>query len=447
MKAIVVLRTHVWNDSVEFIARRLKGYATGLDFYILVDETKGELNVSPFEKISHTSDMSALKLPHYPEGSNNLHYNGDYPLLYLRELKKNYDYYIMVENDCIVNIYFDKLITTLKNENIDLFSEIDQVDNPVHKENFPNIENEFSKTGRAFFPFVAASGRLLDFLYHKRLDLATKYQKGNTWLYCEVFTASAALSFEKFKTKNISEILDISRYTFMNHKYYKENSLYSLNTINHPVIGDNFFHRYLECNNAMDIFNKNSDLFLGINSLDDKKEAISYISNLFIAEKNLSSLLKFQNMCFELSWIENLPETNIALFKNADQSSVCEWSRFNNTEQDASLVVDGLPREGSKSHTNKENNPWWLVDLEIEYEIRAIIIYPRNHMRERFKDFKISGSLNKTDWFDIFISNQNFTLDDKIKISFPKNVFCKYIKIIQLGYDFMHLNQVEVFSY
>ncbi|XP_033011949.1 fucolectin-1-like [Lacerta agilis] len=47
----------------------------------------------------------------------------------------------------------------------------------------------------------------------------------------------------------------------------------------------------------------------------------------------------------------------------------------------ADKAVDGIYsgdfHQGSCAHTNDENNPWWLVDLESEYAIAAVLVKNR----------------------------------------------------------------------
>ena len=69
-----------------------------------------------------------------------------------------------------------------------------------------------------------------------------------------------------------------------------------------------------------------------------------------------------------------LGSTNLALGKPAWQNSI--WGG-----RDASKAVDGNTdrnaQHGSCANTLRDSNPWWIVDLQSEYEIERIVITDR----------------------------------------------------------------------
>ena len=44
---------------------------------------------------------------------------------------------------------------------------------------------------------------------------------------------------------------------------------------------------------------------------------------------------------------------------------------------------------GSCTHTNVEENPWWRVDLGTRYDVTAVTVYNRLHFEERLDNMEI----------------------------------------------------------
>ena len=135
----------------------------------------------------------------------------------------------------------------------------------------------------------------------------------------------------------------------------------------------------------------------------------------------------------------------MAIGKIATQSSTLS----NPAHPVASKAVDGntdgnFPK-GSTTHTNQEKNPWWMVDLEREYEISAVILWNRiDCCGERLQNFQI------------ILSGEGGTIVRTIKYStgakdvlpFPVSPPAKArrVKVQLLGVGILQLAEVEVFT-
>ena len=62
---------------------------------------------------------------------------------------------------------------------------------------------------------------------------------------------------------------------------------------------------------------------------------------------------------------------NIALGKQADQSSISEESRGRTTQADAAGLLSGVITGAAQCHTSLEFQPWWSIDLGKSHFMRA----------------------------------------------------------------------------
>ncbi|WP_211495652.1 discoidin domain-containing protein [Gluconobacter cerinus] len=452
-RTLVALRTHNWNENVEYVARKLFGASANCDFVLIVDETNTVIDNDVFEKLSHNNDMSSLNLPHWPASYNNLHYNGDYVLYYLRQKKPDYDYYVMSENDTLVNTSIDAMIAYCTENDVDLVALIDEINSPPHADFHANSTRWYTSYGRAFFPFICATGRLIDSLYSGRLRIRQELTDETKWPYCESYVASHTLSNPEFKICDLSHFANLDRYTFMRHKYLHDGNLYLRDSIVHPVIGDDFYKRNLQFCPIEDIFDATSDLRGGLDYLHREKKHtfFPYVEDHIKKLGNIETLYRFYNLAVDCGWIDTVPEVSKAFLSNANQSSVWIYSTFQDPRKDAALVVDGIISEGTKSHTAIETNPWVEVEMQSIYEVRSVFIYVRPFNFHIFRDFQISFSEDGERYEVMYCKNDGCVPDSAnlkpIIINFGRGHFAKFVRVTLLGHESMALNQIEVFSY
>ncbi|QDH16981.1 discoidin domain-containing protein [Swingsia samuiensis] len=452
-KILIAFRTHYWNEVTDFLARKLYAATLNFDFVVMADETNGIIDTKHFEKVSHTSDMfSAIELPHWPASYNNLHYNGDYVLYDLRKKKPGYDFYVLVENDAIINFDIEGLLVTSLEQNIDFIAKVDEVNSSLHAPYHEKSKRWFKNTGRSFFPFVAVSSNFVDELYAKRLMISKAISNENEWPYCESFVASCALSTEGIKIINLDDIIDTSDYQFMNHKYVFDTKYYRRNSICHPVVGKEFLEKNLIVNHITALFDKKTSLYSGVKAMAQEGD-FSFVEKLenIIKEKDISLLERFKDFAFSEKWIEHIPAINLALGKPATQSSVSHYSTHQSVEKDAALLVDGRIIPETKSHTAKEKNPWVQIDLELLAEIRFVVIYVRPVNFHIFNDFFISFSENGFDWEVKYMKTDGVFKDSSdlkpIAIKFKRGNFARFVRVTLDDYEALALNQIEVYSY
>lgn len=152
-------------------------------------------------------------------------------------------------------------------------------------------------------------------------------------------------------------------------------------------------------------------------------------------------------------------QLNISINKPSTQSSISVWSLGNSLSSDAARAVDGDIFKENGFHTDKEDNPWWMVDLEDEYNIEIIQIYNRrsnSFIRKRINPFVVEVSLDGNMW-DIIEKTENdfdFGTDMAHGENMPfecifdaRPVLARYVRIRVLKKnEILHLAAVEIFG-
>jgi hypothetical protein len=137
---------------------------------------------------------------------------------------------------------------------------------------------------------------------------------------------------------------------------------------------------------------------------------------------------------------------NVALNKPAQQSSICKYSKPN----DSQGAVSGIRSGRYNFHTDREVNPWWQVDLEQIYIVSEIIIYNRlDSCRERASSLKLFISSNEKIWEQAYENNPEniFGGIDGNPLVIPiDNRQARYIRIQLNAIEVLHLDQVEVYA-
>lgn len=135
------------------------------------------------------------------------------------------------------------------------------------------------------------------------------------------------------------------------------------------------------------------------------------------------------------------------------QSSVSEWAVGNTPEEDAKGAVNGHKDGGFGFHTQEENNPWLLLDLEDEQLITGIRIYNRLYPYEaadRSKNLCIAVGNTSEKMICIYkrLENTPFGgVDGKpLELHFNPPIKARYVRVFLPEKGTLHLDQVEVYG-
>jgi hypothetical protein len=236
---IVLFRTHMWNEEICFIARRLAAMCIGLDFAILADETKNQFDTYPFEKISHTSDFSSFNLLKFlgDDGPMNMMwYCADYAHIFARREKPNYDYYIFAENDLICTEDMSAILKKVADRKIDYVAHANR-DCPTNIGYYQTLRYVDGDPKWAFAPFSIYSARAIDHVYESRIYYYDKVKDISDARHpCgEVFVPTCLQSLPNYKYAEISEFVNLIHYECRNTVSIADPICDVLHTIVHPV--------------------------------------------------------------------------------------------------------------------------------------------------------------------------------------------------------------------
>jgi len=137
--------------------------------------------------------------------------------------------------------------------------------------------------------------------------------------------------------------------------------------------------------------------------------------------------------------------------KPCTQSTISEWSTGATLEEDAGAAVNGKIDGTQKFHTQKEINPWWQVDLEEICSVTRIVIYNAAfHTRDRLRNFELLASDNASDWGMIHVKADDEPVGSLLTgpfiVDFAPPLSFRYLRIMMLGENFFHLDQVEIYG-
>ena len=150
-----------------------------------------------------------------------------------------------------------------------------------------------------------------------------------------------------------------------------------------------------------------------------------------------------------LEEINNSQLPNMALNCPAQQSSFYSKD-FQKINSEHGNVIN----KGFFFHTSLEENPWWNIDLGMQKDINAILVYNRSDVaKERIKYLRIFISKNGVDWDSIYNHNGRPAFggyDDAdsippLVLKFDNTINTRFIKIDLEDNNYLHLGGVEIY--
>ncbi len=239
MKYAVVFRTHFWDAFAERQLARLRKSIVHGDIYILVDETNGLSPPIAHDKIFRMTETDALDLGLARAGSGNLlWYNGDYPLYLFRRAHDEYDFYLQLEFDAVLNFDVDAFMARLANRGAD-FVALTKGEAPF---DWPWLRtcSEAYEPEDVRFKLICVSiysNRALRYLEGRRLALSADYKAGklSAWPFCEGFLATEITKSDLVDV-DLGEFFDMTAYDHW--PPYLEEDLPSMQNapVIHPVL-------------------------------------------------------------------------------------------------------------------------------------------------------------------------------------------------------------------
>ena len=142
--------------------------------------------------------------------------------------------------------------------------------------------------------------------------------------------------------------------------------------------------------------------------------------------------------------------SNLAFGKSARQSSFGPPGWATTPAGRLSAATNGILTGRCQFHTDHEEQPWWIVDLGRAAQLDEIILHNRaDDSWDRCSRFSLSTSIDDVEWTVIHSQDSPLSFGNGITgnpflLSLEQPVRARYVRIILLGINFLHLDQVEV---
>ncbi len=141
---------------------------------------------------------------------------------------------------------------------------------------------------------------------------------------------------------------------------------------------------------------------------------------------------------------------NLAFGRPARQSSFGPPGWATTSAGRVSTATNGILTGRCQFHTDHEEQPWWIVDLGRAAQVDGIILHNRaDDSWDRCRLFSLSASTDDVEWPVIHsqetpLSFGNGITGDPFLFRLEQPVLARYVRVILLGTNFLHLDQVEV---
>jgi hypothetical protein len=237
-RCAVVFKAYAWDEFVERQARRLAEAAGALDFYISIDETGGPAGPIPFERVVRftCADLAAAGLPMRFESGAVLWWNPDYAHYQFRDQHPDYDYYLFVEYDCVVQCSLPQFVASAASQDADLVAlpilqTLDQwYWRPYQRDVYPAGEARLALLNVCFL-----SSRALALLHQRRLEMKSD-PSVRAWPSSEVFVATEVVR-AGMNWLSLAGFGDVSHYDWFPPTLEEDLA---------PAAGDTFLHPVLD---------------------------------------------------------------------------------------------------------------------------------------------------------------------------------------------------------
>jgi hypothetical protein len=141
---------------------------------------------------------------------------------------------------------------------------------------------------------------------------------------------------------------------------------------------------------------------------------------------------------------------NLALNKPATQSSTSQWSNSPLAAEDARGANNGQISGDYGFHTDREQDPWWQVDLEGDFLIRKVVIFNRKGYARRLRHFSLLGSMDGRRWKSFFSKFDASVFGDDDDRPYVADIAgdqpARFVRVRLDGYECLHFNECQVFG-
>jgi hypothetical protein len=192
-RTAIIFRTHFWDKFAQRQFDRLLARAGRADVFVLVDDTARSVAI-PHDKVVRVTAAGLLDMGFAAAGEGNLlWFNGDYPLYRFLQLHGDYDYYLQLEYDVVINTDIDALMAVIAADGVDYVGLTKGEATP----DWPWLGTctdaySLGEIRHQLICVALFSARALRHLWARRLVLSAAYERGDikAWPMCEGFIAT-----------------------------------------------------------------------------------------------------------------------------------------------------------------------------------------------------------------------------------------------------------------
>ena len=236
-RCAVIFKTYGWDGFVERQAERLAEAAEVLDFYVSVDETAGPAGPIPFERVVRftCADLAASGLPPRFAVGGVLWWNPDYAHYQFQTQYPDYDYYLFVEYDCVVQCSLVQFVAAAVSRGAD-FVDL-PILQPFHEWHWMPYQREVYAAGeakRALLNVCLLSARALTMLHQRRLAMDSD-PAVRAWPSSELFLPSE-IGRAGMTWLSLADFGDVSNYVWFPPMLEEDLTPGDGDTFLHPVL-------------------------------------------------------------------------------------------------------------------------------------------------------------------------------------------------------------------
>jgi hypothetical protein len=236
-KCAVVFKAYAWDGFVERQARRLAEAAGSLDFFVQIDETAGPVGAIPFERVIRftCADLETAGLAMRFAVGGVLWWNPDYAHYQFLAQYPNYDHYLFVEYDCVMQCSLERFVDRAVSRGADFVAL--PISRPFHlwhwmpyqRDVYPSSEIKIALLNVCFLS--AAALRLLE---QRRLEMKS-YISLRGWPSSEVFLPTEIVR-AGMRWLSLAEFGDVSQYDWFPPTMEEDLAPSDGDTFLHPVL-------------------------------------------------------------------------------------------------------------------------------------------------------------------------------------------------------------------
>ncbi|GBD56509.1 hypothetical protein NBRC103581_01087 [Gluconobacter wancherniae NBRC 103581] len=456
-RCLVIFKTHFWDGVVQRQLERLQKVVQGrnekieISVILFVDETNGhieipeELNCIIFRcKSDDVKDYGIVTDPNH----NIFWYSNDIPAIILAINNPEYNYYVMLEYDVVINKNIEEIIYLAKKNHIDFLAHPISCSNQSWAWKGTCVdyyeESDFVKYLNCFALF---SREALLWVMKRRLYFSNLIREGklNIFPNAEAFVATELLK-KGFTLANLSDFGPVPHYDWSPSWLEDDLALFSEDAFIHPVSGKEKYISTTDFSHPFDYFNHNSFLYKRIMRLPDEMlpalyEKLRSVASVDQLQKLRSDMII--HMSNEGRARYGLDVVSIGRNCAAWQSSTGQDSH---SENEACDVLNHIPNGHYSFHTVAEEHPWWMVDLgEIKF-VNVMKVYNRNFIPDRAFGIQLFSSKDKKDWIlcDYHRLDSPFEGLNGTPLFLEVYNEVRYLKLILPYYGCLNLDHIDI---